>query len=840
MIWIAPSEKNINQTADKTRTLCSNPNEQSVPGPKDKGLNGELYRLGLLTWIMFLRFLDEMEIQRDGETRLTGKKLKSILLISFIAWAVLVPRCSALARVDDAPPYTFVTIAGNVAHGIDLRTHDTPDLGTVAGIVADRKGNIFATQSIGIPFIAKLSPTFSMGKLEWGVGILTNRVYTNSPFFHGTAIGITATPAGKLYVVEAWGAPAVDEVQSLGDGNDWIKTTIAGGQSRGFADGTNGDAIFSYPEFIAAGRDNDLYVTDNNTIRQVAPVFAGGRTNWVVTTIAGLPASSDYADGTNGDAHFMSLGSIVADRSGALFVADSLAGTIRKVAPLVTNGRTDWVVSTIAGSVTNFGSADGINTQATFFYPAGLAFDRKGCLYVCDAGNDTIRRITPVVSDDQTNWMVTTLAGSVTNAGCEDGVNSGALFNNPFALTFNHDDQLFVFDALNEVIREITLSRSRAPTNYIVSTIAGLATRPGSADGLGPNARFFWPSGIAADAEHNVYLADTANFTIREISPLRPDIRHSAWNVITIAGSPGNFRNTDGTNSEAGFCYPSGIVTDQTGNLFVLTRTAIRQVTRSFSGGQTNWMVNTIIGGGANSGDFATDGTNQDVTFFGPNGLAIDGKGNLFVADCSTIRMAHPQPSTTGTDWVVTTIAGSLTNGVGLSNVDNVDGTNGAARFYCARSITVDQQGSLFVADPYVDTIRKITPQYSNGHTDWVTTTIAGTPGVSGFNDGTNRDALFMGPCGIKADREGNLFVADSGAIRKLTRQVSGGQTNWVTTTIAGAGPGGTGGRDGTGSEVTFSGASGIAIADDGTLFVTDQNTGQLRMGYPARRADQK
>lgn len=139
--------------------------------------------------------------------------------------------------------------------------------------------------------------------------------------------------------------------------------------------------------------------------------------NW--TTIAGY-ASSGSVDGTNSTARFSYPRSVAVDTNGNVYVADTLNSTIRKITSVGTN----WVVNTIAGLAGSYGSADGTNSAARFAGPSGVTVDNGGNVYAADMGNDTIRKLTPV----GTNWVVSTIAGMVTNSGSADGTNTAARF----------------------------------------------------------------------------------------------------------------------------------------------------------------------------------------------------------------------------------------------------------------------------------------------------------------------------------------------------------------------------------------------------------------------------
>src|SRR5437660_10342627 len=200
------------------------------------------------------------------------------------------------------------------------------------------------------------------------------------------------------------------------------------GSVAGTNDGINSSAQFDFPSGIAVDRAGNLFVADtsNNTIRKVSP--AGP--DWVVTTIVGVPALGGVGgtkDGINNNARFWKPNGVAVDTNGNIFVVDHYTHTIRKITPSGTN----WVVSTIAGVGQMMGYADGTNSDARFSSPTGIAIDKDGNLIVSDTFTYTIRKITPV----GTNWVVTTIAGGPYEFGLADGTNSEAQFNLPFGLT---------------------------------------------------------------------------------------------------------------------------------------------------------------------------------------------------------------------------------------------------------------------------------------------------------------------------------------------------------------------------------------------------------------------
>lgn len=313
------------------------------------------------------------------------------------------------------------------------------------------------------------------------------------------------------------------------------------------------------------------------------------------STIAGLVGYTNYgyADGTNSDTRFREPAGLTMNSGGMIYVGDYGNNRIRQITPV----GSDWVVTTIAGNgSTSSTPKDGTNTDATFWQPQGIVLDGAGSLFVADSGNDAIRRMVQV----GTNWVTTTVAGGNSGFGHADGTNRLATFYNPNALALYNGGSLLVVDNGNSTIREIT----PYGTNWVTTTLAGLPMAQGSADGTNSGARFFNPNGVAADAQGNIYVADSGNDVIRKITPFGPD-----WVVTTIAGMAGAVGVVDGTNNAARFLAPFGIIVDSQGNLYVSEGADIRKIVHIGS----DWIVSSIRGPHLN----------------GPNALILDSSGTL-------------------------------------------------------------------------------------------------------------------------------------------------------------------------------------------------------------------
>ena len=403
----------------------------------------------------------------------------------------------------------------------------------------------------------------------------------------------------------------------------------------------------------------------------------------------------------NGAGRWFGEGYII--KSNSLFrqLAGNLPGVLLWLAvlPLAAlaqaNYATPYAFITIAGKAGSSGSADGTNSAARFNGPCAPAVDGAGNLYVPEVSNDTIRTVKPV----GTTWVVTTLAGKAGVAGSADGTNSTARFQSPNGVAVDTNGNVYVADSSNDTIRKMT----PVGTNWVVTTLAGRAGVVGSTDGTNSDARFNAPVNVALDSAGNVYVTDGFNETIRKVTP-----DGTNWVVTTLAGKAGVVGTVDGTNSDARFYYSYGVAVDRIGNVYVSDQHSctIRKVTPD----GTNWVVTTLAGKAGVSG--SADGTNSAARFgfnntvgYGLGGLAVDGAGNIYVADLGNNAIRKVTP--VGTNWVVTTLAGKA--GVAGS----ADGTGSAALFDQPQGVAVDSAGNLYVTEYSNCTIRKGFPASS-------------------------------------------------------------------------------------------------------------------------------
>src|SRR5437667_340912 len=242
-------------------------------------------------------------------------------------------------------------------------------------------------------------------------------------------------------------------------------------------------------------------------------------------------------------------------------VGTMIAVALAAIQSLAQSTYEPYTFTTLAGGG-GFVSADVAGNAAQFNLPTGVTVDGAGNVYVSDTFNHVIRKVAPT-------GEVTTLAGLAGSTGSANGTGSGARFYFPNDVAVDIADNVYVADESNQTIRKVTPAGE-------VTTLAGLAGSPGSANGTGSNARFNYPAGVAVDSAGNFYMADNDNHTIRMVSPVGTN-----WVVTTLAGLARHPGSADGTGDAARFFGPFDVAVDRAGNLYVADgdNNMIRKVT---------------------------------------------------------------------------------------------------------------------------------------------------------------------------------------------------------------------------------------------------------------------
>jgi streptogramin lyase len=349
-----------------------------------------------------------------------------IVIIAFAAYMVSICGCGK-ELISPTHFADSTIIAGSDSAGFQNGTGTAAMFNHPFGLTIDKNGNLYVADQ-GNELIREISPALVVTTFAGmpGVAGFTNGPDTSANF--NKPFGVAADSLGNIYVADA-GNNVIRLITPAG-----VVSTFAGTGVAGSADGTD-TATFNSPLGVATDKAGNVYVADyeNDIIRKISP--AG-----VVSTLAGKGGVPGVADGLDTAARFNLPEAVAVDASGNVYVVDNGNNAIRKITPA-------GQVTTLAGNGSP-GSANGTGNNASFNSPFGIALDAAGNVYVADAGNNMIRKITP-------SGTVTTLAGR-TSAGAGNGTGNAAMFNTPSGLAVDAAGNVYVADENNNQIRKIT------------------------------------------------------------------------------------------------------------------------------------------------------------------------------------------------------------------------------------------------------------------------------------------------------------------------------------------------------------------------------------------------
>lgn len=574
-----------------------------------------------------------------------------------------------------------------------------------------------------------------------------------------------------------------------------------------------------------------------------------------IRTLAGSTSGGGYADGQGTSARF-SGPTNGAFCDGSLFVTDTGNHSIRRISA-------EGVVSTWAGALTEEGAADGDRAAARFRLPKGIAADGQCNLFVADAGNNSIRRIstsgqvTTVASgfNDPHDlavdgagrlWVADTGNKTVRLVSPNGAVTTLRTMKDPRGITIDADGNGVVadFGVGGSLVRitpsgqattisggtgaytDVTYSGGKAyaidfyesvlvrvEDNGSVVTIAGTRNQPGHEDGSGASVRFSQPTGIVAGPDGALLVVERMNSVVRRVSP--------SGEVTTWAGSAPAHAHVDGIGTAARFKSISDLDVDSEGVVYVASSTCIRRIGR---GG-----VTTTLAGSPTLREHR-DGSGSEARFVGITGLAVAPSGDLVVSDEQTIRRV-----TRG--GVVTTIAGDPARS-GL-----VDGDGAAARFYYPFSVGVAQDETIYVLDAINKAVRKIvgttvTTLFRDSTLGVPMDLEMGADGDIYFWDENVPSIFRVTPAGVKSivatdaamlygysglavSADGTFFVGGTASRSHAIRRLLPGGTTF--TTFAGSVQS-LGNQNGEPNAARFTSPSTLTVAPDGRLFIGDSN----------------
>ncbi len=572
---------------------------------------------------------------------------------------------------------------------------------------------------------------------------------------------------------------------------------FAGSARAGFSGdgGPASGAQFSGPSGLAFDSAGNLYVADtgNQRIRKIAP-------DGTISTVAGSGEQGYTNDGA--PAIYADLNGpegVAADPSGNLYIADTLNQRIRMVAK-------DGTISTFAGTgFPGYSGDGGPATAATMFLPTDVAADRSGKVYIADLGSSRIRVVA--------NGTITTIAGSDSGATPTDGQAAISIrFNGPTGVVVDSAGNVYFAEGSigsGTGLGDAAYKIWKVDAGDILTTAAGDGLESYSGDG-GPAARaqIDTPAAMAFDSAGNLYVADSGNNRVRQISP--------GGAIVTVAGTGvAGYSGDYGPATSAQLNRPMGVALDSAGNLYIAD-TGNNRIRLVYPDG----TIAPVAGNG--NAAFEGDGGQAVLAaLHAPRGVAVDSGFNVYIADTLSLRVREIT-----TDGVIHTLAGS-----GVAGFSGDLGSATSANLNSPSSVAVDAQGNVYFTDELNGLVRKIS-------TGGVITTVAGTPLPSGpglhaiivgGDGGPATQALLLAPKAVLLDGSGNLYITDSGENR--VRMVT---PNGTIGTIAGNGTCCYSGDGGLANAAQLNVPWGLALDKAGNLYVADSANNAIRQVAPA------
>jgi len=687
------------------------------------------------------------------------------LAASFLAWP-------ALAQ------YRIETVAGGAAAPTSIPATQA-SMGPANGCVVDSAGNVYFS-SASESSVFKIDNSGLLTRVAGAVSddssAARERGGAGAPL--NSPQGLAFDKAGNLYIAES-GANRVRRLST-----DGTMTTVAGNGTAGYAGdgGLATDAQLNHPTGIAIDSAGSLYIADTGNYR-IRTVTAGG----TISTVAGYVPSGppDYTTGEvvsgywgdGGPATSAAISfaeSIAVDSKGNLHIADRMNSRVRMVD---TNG----VITTVAGDGSfGFNGDGGTATSAKLNQPSAVAVDSSGNLYIADSGNNRIRMVSP-------NGTISTVAGTGIQGYSGDGGQATSAQIAVWGVTVDSIGKLYLYGGDSRI-------RMVWPDG-VIGTMEGGAALPGSTVAL--NTQLQHPEGLATDANGNVYIAETGDHVVRKLSG------YGTLTVVAGNGMPG-YSGDGGSATGAQLNSPAAVAVDSSGNLYISDsgNNVIRKV-------GTDHNIGTIAGAGTVV--CPGNGAATAAQLLDPAGLAVDSKGNLYIADSGHGCVLEVTPA-----GQASTIAGGSAPGSDLYLSDQTSAN--ATTLYLPQGVAADSSGNVYIADTGNACIRKVKP-------DGTIAVVAGN-GVFGYagDGGAATSSQLSAAWSVAVDASGNLYIADT--LNERVRKVA---TDGTITTIAGNGmPGYSGdGCDGTHAELNTPWS--VTVDSNGTIYISDWGNNAIR-----------
>lgn len=738
--------------------------------------------------------------------------------------------------------------------------------------------------------LALCAPQFSLG--QYAINTVAGGGPNNLPAlqssigYPGSAVRDTA---GNTYIADSYSSQ-VFKVSATG-----MLTVVAGNGTLGYSGdgGPATSAALNRPESVALDSSGNIYIadTDNSVVR----VVNSGTQSVTIAGVAIAPGNIQTVVGT-GTAGYSGDGNpapnaelndpfgVFVDGQGNIFIADTDNFVVRAVVASTGN------IQTVAGNGTaGYAGDGGAAISAELDLPQSVFVDTAGNIYIADTANSVIRVVNPGTQPVTIATVaipagdIATVAGtyysSSEGAACQftgdNGPATSAFLCQPGGVFADASGNIFIADTQNFGIREVL-------TTGTMSTVAGtLGTAGYSGNGAAATAaQLNYPAGVFVDSTGNIFIADTDNFVIREVtagniqttvgnntiaysgdgasatgaalnipgaafvdasrnlfiadtysSAIR-EVVAATGNIQTVAGNgvacaiPTGGCGDNGVATSANLNYPYGVFVDGSGNIFIADteNDVVREVVAATGD------IHTVAGTPGTAGYSGDGSAATAATLRNPHSVLVDASGNIYIADTdnSAVRVVNTSAAAvtiatvTIAPGAIQTVAG---NGTSCSDPTSGCGDNGpatSAQLNFPAGISLDAAGNIFIADTFSNAIREV-----NATTGTIQT-VAGTLGSRGYSGdaGPATSALLDTPYGVLVDALGNIFIADTD--NSTIREVVAVNNNTIQT-VAGNGSAGFSGDGGSATSAELASPLSVAAGLAGSLFIADSENSRVR-----------